>query len=269
MIDDVLQIKPINTDGVGIRNITANAIPDWLMTPSQSLPYTSPVTVDIGFPIVNVPGCVEAHEANNTNKNLLQDDSRGVLTFCDGSVPSFNPPNFEPNQRLPTPTPKVDTRQGEKKDPPGQIDLPPLVVPPSTTTKVDCPTPAQEMQEPVGTYIEGFRKKVTGYELRNNQCIQITEKVPVPEQIVAGLPSAGAVMTTGSIAVVATASALLAKPLADVLLKVVKPTVKKVMKKIAAIRGKSVKVLSVNERRVEQRDRNHAIMDLRKTFKRK
>jgi choline-glycine betaine transporter len=74
-------------------------------------------------------------------------------------------------------------------------------------------------------------------------------------------------MTTGGIAVVATASALMAKPLADVLLKVIKPTVKKVMKKIAAIRGKTVPVLSTAERRNEQRDRNRAIMALRQTLK--
>ena len=91
--------------------------------------------------------------------------------------------------------------------------------------------------------------------------------MPIPEQIIAGLPSAGSVVTTGGIAVVATASALAAKPLADLLLKVVKPTVKKVMKKIAAIRGKTVPVLSTAERRNEQRDRNRAIMELRQTLK--
>ena len=74
-------------------------------------------------------------------------------------------------------------------------------------------------------------------------------------------------MTTGGIAVVATASALMAKPLADLLLKAVKPTVKKVMKKIAAIRGKKEVFLSVAERRAEQRERNQAIKALRSALK--
>ena len=74
-------------------------------------------------------------------------------------------------------------------------------------------------------------------------------------------------MTTGGIAVVATSSALLAKPLADILLKVIKPTVKKVMKKIAAIRGKSVPVLSVKERRDLQRERTQAIRALKSVLK--
>ena len=63
--------------------------------------------------------------------------------------------------------------------------------------------------------------------------------------------------------VVATTSALLAKPLADLVLKAVKPTVKKVIKKIAAIRGKTVKVESVRDRRDEQRQRSAAIRALR------
>ena len=185
------------------------------------------------------------------------------MTYCDGSVPSFNPIEFEPNQLLPTEKPKIDTKQPKS---PAAPELP-IPKTPAATAKVDCPTPAQAAKEPVGTYIEGFRKKVTDYQLIGNQCIQITEPVPLPEQIIAGLPSAGSVMTTGGIAVVATASALMAKPLADVLLKVIKPTVKKVMKKIATIRGKTVPVLSIAERRQEQRDRNHAIMALRRTLK--
>ena len=63
----------------------------------------------------------------------------------------------------------------------------------------------------------------------------VTEQLTIPDQII-GNTNAGKVTTTASIAVVATTSALLAKPLVDLLLKAVKPAVKKVMKKIAAIR---------------------------------
>ena len=246
---------------IKIREIN---IPEWTFSdPLQSLPYAPPVTVNIGIPIIDIPGCVEAHEAGNGSKTLSEDDPNGMLTFCDGSIPSFNPINFEPNQVLPTQKPKVDTRQPK---PPSAPDLPIPKSPPATA-KVDCPTAAQQAKEPVGTYIEGFRKKVTDYQLVGNQCIQITEPVPLPEQIVAGLPSAGSVITTGGIAVVATASALMAKPLADILLKVIKPTVKKVMKKIATIRGKTPEVLSVKERQDLQRERTEAIRSLKKVLK--
>jgi len=246
---------------IQIRELNVPSVPDYLMYPTQSLPVAPAVTLQIGTPIVDLPGCVEAHP--DGGPQLTQDDPRGARTYCDGSVPSFNPIEFEPNQILPTQKPKVDTEQPKAPEAP---DLPIPKTPPATA-KVDCPTPAQQAKEPVGTYLEGFRKKVTDYQLIGNQCIQITEPVPLPEQIVAGLPSAGSVVTTGGIAVVATASALMAKPLADILLKVIKPTVKKIMKKIAKIRGKSVPVLSVTERRDLQRERTEAIRALKKVLK--
>jgi hypothetical protein len=246
---------------IKIRSID---IPQWTFNdPLQSLPYEPPVTVNIGVPIIDIPGCVEAHESNNGSKTINSDDENGIITYCDSGIPSYNPINFEPEQIIPTKPSGVDTRQPK---PPETPDLPIPKTPPATV-KVDCPTPVQAAKEPVGTYIEGFRKKVTDYQLVGNQCIQITEKVPIPEQIIAGLPSTGSVVTTGGIAVVATASALMAKPLADILLKVVKPTVKKVMKKIATIRGKTPKVLSVRDRRDLQRERTEAIRKLKKVLK--
>ena len=250
-----MEIKPIKIRGNEIPEVKIfdNSIPQVFTG------YPIPVTVDIGMPVVDIPGCVETRETDD----LREVDPRGNMTFCDGQVPSYNPPNFEPNQMLPTQRPKVDTKQPKAPEAP---DLPIPKTPP-TTAKVDCPTPAQQAKEPVGTYIEGFRKKVTDYQLVGNQCIQITEPVPLPEQVIAGLPAAGTVVTTSSIAVVATASALMAKPLADILLKVIKPTVKKIMKKIAAIRGKSVPVLSVRDRQDLQRERTQAIRALRSVLK--
>ncbi len=263
-----MEIPNIGTRNIQIRELNIPPVINALENTSQSIPYAPPVVVNIGVPIVDVPGCVEAHESNNKSKTVGQDDSKGLITYCDAGIPSYNPINFEPEQIIPTAPAGVDTREKEEKPkPPGQIELPQPA--PPTTVKINCPTAAQNAKEPVGTYIEGFRKKVTEYKLVGNECVQITEKVPLPEQVVAGLPSAGMVMTTGGVAVIATTSALMAKPLADLLLKVVKPTVKKVVKKIAKIRGKQPIILSTSERRNEQRDRNHAIMAIRQTLKRK
>ena len=253
-----MEIKPIKITGKPIPdvNILDNSIPQVFTG------YPIPVTVNIGFPVVDIPGCVEARDS----QDLQQNDPRGNMVLCDGGVPSYNPPNFEPNQMIMTRPAGVDTRQKEgDKTPP--IDELPIPKTPPATAVVQCPTAAQNAKEPVGTYIEGFRKKVTDYQLIGNECVQITEAVPIPQQIIAGLPSPGAVMTTGGIAVVATASALMAKPLADVLLKVIKPTVKKVMKKIAAIRGKQLPLLSVKERQDLQRERTQAIRALKSVLK--
>jgi hypothetical protein len=243
--------------------ITGNPIPDVNIfdtnVPQVFTGYPVPVTVNLGFPVVDMPGCVETRETDD----LKQVDPRGNMVFCDGQVPSFNPPTFEPNQMLPTQRPNVDTKQPKSPEAP---DLP-IPKTPAATAKVDCPTAAQAAKEPVGTYIEGFRKKVTDYQLIGNQCIQITESVSIPEQIIAGLPSPGSVVMTGGIAVIATTSALMAKPLADILLKVIKPTVKKVMKKIAKIRGKVDPILSVAERQDLQRERTQAIRALKSALK--
>lgn len=259
MIDPIkIDIKPVRNIGLEIRSIE---IPQNLQVISP------PVTTQIGIPVVDMPGCVEARESNAANNQLITSDPRGNLVLCDGKVPSYNPPNFEPNQLIPTNPAKVETRKDKESKTPDINNVPTNLpkIPPAPAA--ECPTPAQEAKEPVGTYIEGFRKKVTGYELIGDQCIQLTESVAVPEQIIAGLPSGGQVMMTGGIAVIATTSAIMAKPLADILLKVVKPTVKKVIKKVNTIRGKPVKILSTAERRNEQRARNRVIMELRQTLK--
>ena len=243
----------ININQIGIPDI-----PEWLTSsPPQAIPVYPPVTQQIGVPIIDIPGCVEAHERDDgKNENLKTDDPKGVKTYCDGQMPSFNPidynkdklkyeyepnvPPVKPPEKPETETPKTETKQPK--------------IP-------ECPTEAQKLKEPVG-HIKGD-KKVTEYRLVGKECIQVTEKLNIPDQIVGNIPSAGAVTATASIAVVATTSALLAKPLADLLLKVVKPTVKKVIKKIAAIRGKTPPKESVKDRRDQQRVRSHAIRKLK------
>ena len=261
---------PIITGGdISIKEIQINTIPTYdFSRTSTSIPLAAPVVVNIGVPVVNIPGCVEATETNSAKNNQLrEDDPNGVVTYCDSGYPSFNPISYEPNQMILTGPPKVDTRSPDTPTPPEV--KPPQTKQPVASAVVECPTPVQKTQEPVGILVEGFRKKVTGYELIDKTCVQITEPVALPTQILAGLPSGGQVMQVGGIAVIATSSALLEKPLADILLKVVKPTVKKVMKKIATLRGKKPPILSSGERRAEQRQMNEAVRVLRSVFPRK
>ena len=237
---------------IRINDIRIGEIPTYdLNNTSRSIPVAAPVTVNIGVPVVDIPGCVEVHETNNAKNNQIKsDDERGLVTYCDAGVPSFNPIQYEPENMTitrPAPVPKTDT-----PDPPETPEVkPPETKPPVSTAQIECPTKVQQAQEPVGTLVEGFRKKVIGYELIDNTCVQITESVPLPKQIIAGLPSGGQVMQVGGVAAIATTSALLAKPLADLLLRAVRPVVKKVIKKLLAIRGKKPPILSAGERRAE------------------
>ncbi len=264
---------PIRQINIGIREVGTTEIRSWEGVPPIVDLFSKPLTTRIGLPIVNIPGCVEAR--NSTNKQLIKDDPRGNLTFCDALTPSFNPLTYEPERLLFTPKAKIDTRTGPKKpDPPEQI-TPPKAEPKAATVPpvqdketLECPSIRQREEQPVGSLVKGGTERVLGYELIDDiYCKQITEQLSIPTQIITSIPEASTITTTATIAIVATTSALMAKPFADLLLKVVKPTTKKVVKKIAKIRGKETTVQSTNERRNEQRDRNRTIMALRQTLK--
>tara|TARA_B100001109_G_C18860131_1_gene473541 strand:- start:491 stop:1267 length:777 start_codon:yes stop_codon:yes gene_type:complete len=253
------EIPDISTTNIDIRDVTIPEVRDWIVNPPLAVPPTVPITEQVGVPIVDIPGCVEAHESNNKSNTVSDDDENGVVTYCDAGVPSFNPLDYDSN--------KLDFEYEAPVPPISPTETPEVKTPPipdtgnTSTAKVECPTEAQKLKEPVG-HIKGD-KKVTEYRLVGKECIQVTEKLSIPDQIVGNIPSAGAVTATASIAVVATTSALLAKPLADLLLKAIKPAVKKLMKKIANLRGKKTPIESVMFRRQEQRIRNRAIRKLK------
>ena len=250
-------------------NVNISEIRPWeIRSPVVNRLGLDPITDQIGRPIVELPGCVEARQSDNMQ--LLEDDPKGNLTLCDGGLPYFRPIEFTPEVILQTPKPKTDSK---KKDPPKpespSTDVPKPPPSPPTPPQAEIVCPSQELvdDQPIGLVFDSGRKEVTGYRLEGKQCIVETKDLSIVNQAVNALPPTGTVITTASIAVVATTSALLAKPFADILLKVVKPTTKKIVKKIASIRGKVVKVESVAERRDAQRDRVNAIQALRKALK--
>lgn len=260
-----IRIDDIDIGDIQIRSLN---IPPVVTQRSNVLDAQTPVpvVVNVGTPVVNIPGCVEAHQQNTTKERsgvLSEDDPKGVKTFCDAGTPSFNPIDYTPGNMVitrPTPVPKTDTPEKPKPKTEGP-ESPKTKIP--ETPEIECPTQKQLIEEPIGFIFDSGRQRVTGYELQGNQCVRLVEDVKILEQVVNAIPPAGTITTTASIAVVATTSALLAKPFADILLKVIKPTVKKVLKKVAAIRGKQLKVESVRDRRVEQRLRNEAISKLK------
>ena len=252
---------------VNIRSIPDNFImstPKWLTEPPTALPIYPPVTDVIGIPIVDVPGCVESHRDSSENLSLKDEDPDGVVVICDAGVPSFNAVDYDPNKLDITRTYDNSTPVPPYKPPPNTT---PKTQPPKTpkAKKPDCPSDVQALTEPVGKVI-GDEIVVEHRLVKQGEswiCVTVKRDIDIPTQIIENIPSAGAVTATASIAVVATTSALLAKPLADLLLKAVKPAVKKVMKRIASLRGKKIPVLSRGERVAEQRQRNHALKQIR------
>ena len=257
------EIRDIDIRNVEVRDIN---VPSWMTTPPR-IPSAPPVTVQVGVPVIDIPGCVEAHLDNKkgTNDKLVEDDPDGVRVFCDGNMPSFNPIQYEPENMVierSAPVPKVN---------PPEVPTPevPKDAAPKVEAKItpDCPGPNAPR---IGDVAQNQRERVSGYELQmvNGQeiCVVLYEDIPWQAQY---LPAPQVAATTAVIAVTATSSALLAKPLADLLLKVFKPVIKKVITKISKLRGKKVKIDSIKERRDLQRERSQAIRTLRRMKKRK
>jgi len=204
---------------------------------APNLPSARPVTLELGPPIIEMPGCVPVHPDAKLNPSLLQDDPGRVGAFCPhGQVPSFNPMDFIPNEFVRTTPVQPKATDSNDKESAAPNVPPTLRLPePNATT-------------PQRTEIPALSK-------------------PIIEKVVDGLPSVEMVVTTTTIALVASTSALVAKPAGELILKLIRPTVKKAVKKVAQIRGLPEEIESVFERRISQRDRNHAIRDLRRTLK--
>ena len=233
-----------NTYVADIRNVNVNETRSWLMNPPQAVPIAVPVTVNAGTPIVNMPGCVTVHKENakkdpSANKNLVNDDPKGQTTLCDAGMPYYQPPDYDYRelfwQTINTEPDEVDEGVDTDTDVDTDFQTPGTPEIPSTgSDEVECPPPNARR---IGDRNQKGDEQVKEYKLTPDGkiCETIWEPVPAVEQF---LPSAGVVTTTATIATVATASALFAKPLADLILKAVKPVVKKVIGKIQKLLGK-------------------------------
>ena len=221
-----MEIPVISSPNITIREIE---IPKVVTEYNTRTVLPPPVVVNIGLPIVNIPGCVEAHETNNPKNNKIkEEDPSGTYILCDAGVPSYNPINYNPEEMTinrPAPVPNTEVPE------PPEVEAPEI---PKDLKQSQCPTEVQKLTQPIGTLVESGTKKITEYRLVGKECIPITEEITITDQIIKGMPSANQVTTTTSIAVVATAAAA-ATPL---LLRVVKPVIKQLSKKIQKLIGK-------------------------------
>ena len=257
----------VNKSGTGVRilpqqiinqvnvqdtpNIYVSNIRPWELTPPQAIPIAVPVTTLIGTPLVDMPGCVKIHKDNtgkdpSINKNLVNDDPKGNTTLCDGGMPYFEPVNYDARE-LTWRTVYMDQDDEPEGINTGDVEAP---APPDTPERPNTEEPEGDPPCPgplaprIGDVAQNQKEKVSGFELQRDPknpdgvkiCVTLYEDIGAVE---AYLPSPQIVTTTAVIASVAASSALLAKPLADLLLRVVKPAVKKVIAKVNAILGKT------------------------------
>ena len=233
-------IRPIYNHHVRIHNVY---VPNWQNVERQVDHLVPPVVLNIGNPIVNMPGCVKAHQDNQMHvsglpkdKDLVNQDPDRAMIVCDAQVPSYDAMNYEPEQLIITreaPVPPVT--------PPPEVEPP--EVPPTGDLggkeEVACPGPGQLR---VGDITQSGDERVTGHELSpdGKTCITLYEPTTAAEKF---LPSTNQATTTLAVAVIATAGAA-ATP---IILRIVKPIITKIWKTLQKKLGKDVKRLSPSE----------------------
>jgi hypothetical protein len=242
---------------IGVRRISVPEILEWRSMPPQSIPEAPPITLQLGFPVADIPGCVETRNSAAGNEQVYTDDPRGNLIACGAEMPSYRPLDFTPGTltytRAKPPAIDPDTKKPAKEStqpgnvsplPSGGLDIPKL------PKELPCPPPDAI---PLGAKNKSQTAVIIGYERVDGKCQAIYEPLDVPTIIGNYLPAAPVVATTATTVAVATTVAIFVKPLGDILLKVVKPIVKKTIKKIKEKLGKKVVVESAWQRRKFQR----------------
>ena len=239
------EIPRIGVNSIGIESVRTYII----NAPTINTPNV-PVVLPMGFPVVNIPGCVEARRSYE-NENLVTNDPDGNLILCDAQYPSYDAMNFTPEELIYTEESKP--QRFEEPETPAQDPPPPAKI-------EDCP-PVGAAE--IGTKIEDGKKEITGYQLIGNKCITQYKKLTMQQQIVNAIPSPPQVVSTTGITLIAT-SAALATPL---LLRVVKPIVKQIINKLKKKLTGKTEQLSLRERRLKQRELTASIRALRKMKK--
>lgn len=193
--------------------------------PQINIP-TVPVTVPLGFPIIQMP-CVETRRFSYENSALINNDPAGNVVLCDANVPSFTPMEFTPNDFTYT---ESDLRQDQAEDEVLQGETPVIPKEEEEIIFIECPGPKDQR---VGDFRNEKRlETVKGHELSEDgkECITLYEPVTFVEQY---LPSAATASFTAATALVAASAPLL--------LNAIKPVVKTLFKKLTTKKKKEDK----------------------------
>jgi len=224
-----IDIPNITIPQFGTNEVWLNGVP--------FVPSNHPsVTTQIGFPIVEMPGCVKMHQDNQDHvtrmpfdHDLVNQDEKGSTTLCPhGEYPTYDAMDYQPEQLIITrevPPPPVEP-------PPTPPEFTPDAIPEAKQEEVPCPGPGQLR---VGDVTQSGDERVIGHELSEDgkTCVTLYEATTTVEKY---LPSVNQTTTTVAIAVVATAGAA-ATPL---LLRIFKPVITKLWKTLQKKLGKKI-----------------------------
>ena len=229
------EINDIKIPNVVIPKFGTNEV--WL-NDVPFIPSNHPsVTTQIGFPIVEIPGCVKMHKDNQDkvtrlpfDKDLVNQDEDGVTTLCPhGEYPTYDAMEYTPEQLIiqrETPPPPVEP-------PPTQPEFTPDAIPEAKDEDVACPGPGQLR---VGDVTQSGDERVIGHELSEDgkTCVTLYEDTTAVEKFI---PPINQVTSVTALAVVATAGAA-ATPL---LIRIIRPAIKKLWTTLQKKFGKEIK----------------------------
>ena len=224
-----IDIPNVTIPQFGTNEVWLNGVP--------FIPSNHPsVTTQIGFPIVEMPGCVKMHQDNKDHvtrmpfdHDLVNQDEDGVTTLCPhGEYPSYDAMDYQPEQLIitrETPPPPVEP-------PPTPPEFTPDAIPEAKQEDVACPGPGQLR---VGDLTQSGDERVIGHELSEDgkTCVTLYEATTAVEKFI---PSVNQATNTLAIAVIATAGAT-ATP---IILRIVRPILKKLWDTIQKKLGRKV-----------------------------
>ena len=229
------EINQINIPNVVIPKFGTNEV--WL-NGVPFVPSNHPsVTTQIGFPIVEIPGCVKMHKDNQDkvtglpfDKDLVNQDEKGSTTLCPhGEYPTYDAMEYTPEHLI-----------IQRETPPPPVSPPPEIEPPEIPDTGDlgkkedvpCPGPGNLR---VGDVTQSGDERVVGHKLSDDGkvCETLYEPTTAIEKFI---PSTNQATNALAIAVIATAGAT-ATP---IILRIVKPILTKIWKTIQKKMGKKV-----------------------------
>lgn len=258
-----------------IEEIFIREIPDASIDTTIIRTSSPQIPSNIGFPVIQMPGCVRARTLKN--KNLVENDERGNLIICDGNVPTLEsmavdwdglstvaPLKEETKIVPPTPnlkTPKTETKKEENNQKTESLskglELPKVdLTGINQTIDLPCPRPGSPPPGAVGKY---STKVVLRYEKNGDLCETIYQDRALFDVINSYTPPPSTLVNTSTIAITSVVGVtVIGQPLARFFQKQLKGKIKsfskKFTKKLLAIRKKKPPVKSLAERRKEQRD---------------
>ena len=194
--------------------------------PKIRLWEVQPPILDVIYkPVVDIPGCVDAHRNNLTG--LINEDELGTYQACGTfSIPSFEPLEYNPANF--TYTAPAKQQEQKQQQPPQQK---PQITQKKKDEELEIPPCPDKKDLRIGSFVNDKKLEVvSGYERGKNgiDCITLYEDVPFISQYI---PSYKQFTAVFSLALVGCSAPIFLE-------KLIKPIVKNVIKKLTKKKDK-------------------------------